>query len=79
MYKDNLLVENAETFNSSKITSKKEITDNISVSHVELNRKEAKIINKNKGKYSTIFFNKKAITHEIEALIDITLKELKKR
>lgn len=78
MFNDNLLVENSSSFNSSKVATNKNITDNISISNVLLNRKEAIKINKIKGNYSTIFFNKKAITKEIDILIDVTIKEINK-
>ena len=78
MNKDNLFIEDSEILiNSSKIALKKEISENISITKIDLSKEEGIKINRNKGLYTTIFYNKEAMKDEIEQLIEIITKSIK--
>ena len=78
MNKDNIFLDNSEILiNSSQIKRKENITENISVTDVLLNKSEAKKINKNPGRYITISFNKDKIDNELEILLKEVVTSLK--
>ena len=71
MEKDDIIIETAEKFiNASEIENKIRKNKNISISEIELDKKSAEKIGKNKGKYITIYFEK------IESNVETILKEL---
>ena len=71
MEKDDIIIETAEKFiNASEIENKIRKNKNISNSEIELDKKTAEKIRKNKGKYITIYFEK------IESNVETILKEL---
>lgn len=71
MEKDEIIIETAEKFiNASEIENKIRKNKNVSISEIELSKKNAEKIGKNKGKYITIYFDK------IEGNVEIILKEL---
>ena len=77
MYKDNILLDNSEIMlNTSNIKNEEEITNNISVTDIELNLSEARKINKGKGKYITIKFNKEKIDNELKYIVNQLQKNL---
>ena len=79
MYKDNILLDNSEIMlNTSNIKNEEKITNNISVTDIELNLSEARKINKGKGKYITIKFNKEKIDNELEILLKTISDSFKK-
>ena len=78
MYKDMMFLDSSENLiNSSEIQSKMKVSENISISDIELNNKEAKKIGKSKGKYITITFNKNKLSSELECLIDTICSSIK--
>lgn len=78
MYKDMMFLDSSENLiNSSEIQSKVNVSENISISDIELNNKEAKKIGKSKGKYITITFNKNKLSSELECLIDTICSSIK--
>lgn len=78
MYKDMMFLDSGENLiNSSEIQSKVNVSENISISDIELNNKEAKKIGKSKGKYITITFNKNKLSSELECLIDTICSSIK--
>lgn len=78
MYKDMMFLDSGENLiNSSEIQSKVNVSENISISDIELNNKEAKKIGKSKGKYITITFNKNKLSSELECLIDTICSNIK--
>lgn len=78
MYKDNIFIEDSEKLiNTSEINSKKEEKNGITIEEVELNSKEAKQINRNKGKYITITFKKDMNSETIEELINSVTTSIK--
>lgn len=78
MKKNNLFLEtNEELLNSSSIVKKEDITNTIKITDVELNKEEAKRLNKQPGKYVTIFYNNETLTKEIDTLIDLVENEIK--
>lgn len=79
MKKDYLFIESNENIlNSSSIVSKKDVTENLKITDIELNKEEAKKLKKDQGKYITIFYDKIAVTKEIEKLIDLVEDSIKK-
>lgn len=69
MYKDMMFLDSSENLiNSSEIQSKMKVSENISISDIELNNKEAKKIGKSKGKYITITFNKNKLSSKCSVL-----------
>ncbi len=78
MFKDNLFIEDSEKLiNSSDFNSSVRNVGNLSVSDIELDAKQAREINKSKGKYVTISFNKETLGNEIEELIDLIISSMK--
>lgn len=78
MHKDMMFLDSSENLiNSSEIQSKVNVSENISISDIELNNKEAKKIGKSKGKYITITFNKNKLSSELECLIDTICSSIK--
>ena len=78
MNKDFLFLEDSDILiNSSVIDNKTKITDNIEISKIDLSKEDAKKINKPKGLYTTITFNKEAVGNEIEKLLDLLKNEIK--
>lgn len=77
MNKESVFLESANVLiNSSKLTEIKRKNKNVCVSEIELNKKEAKELGKNKGLYLTITFDK--LVGNVEVLIDELLESLKK-
>lgn len=71
MFKDNAFIDASNLLiNSSKLKNSTKVTNNITVNDIELDSKTAKKINKNKGKYITITFNKDNISSDLEMLIN---------
>jgi len=73
MEKESIILESANTLiNSSKLTEKKRINNGISVSEIDLDKKVAYKLGKNKGKYITVYFDK------LNGLVEILIKEIEK-
>ena len=78
MNKDNLFYEDSEVLiNSSKISEKRDISKNISITKIDLTKEEGIKINRPKGLYTTIFYNNDAVKDEIEKLIELTTNSIK--
>lgn len=72
MNKNNLFVEQEELFiNSTNIDERKNITNSLSISSINLNKEQAKKIHRHPGLYTTIFYSKKTICKEIDILINV--------
>ena len=78
MFKDNMFLETSEKLaNLSELTTKNKINDNIFISEIEIDTKLSKEINRNKGKYITISFNKNKLSKNIEKLIEVLNTSIK--
>lgn len=78
MFKDNVFIDASSLLiNSSSIKKDESVTDYIKVNDIELNSKDAKVINRNKGKYITITFEKENISNELEILLDLIVNSIK--
>lgn len=78
MFKDNVFIDASSLLiNSSSIKKYESVTDYIKVNDIELNSKDAKVINRNKGKYITITFEKENISNELEILLDLIVNSIK--
>ena len=72
MFKDNLFLETSEKLaNLSEITNKNKINEDIFISEIDIDNKLSKQINKIRGKYITISFNKNRLNKNIEKLIGV--------
>ena len=72
MFKDNLFLETSEKLaNLSEITNKNKINEDIFISEIDIDNKLSKQINKIRGKYITISFNKNRLNKNIEKLISV--------
>lgn len=78
MFKDNLFMEDSEKLiNTSELNAKKENINGITIEEIEISSKESKIINRNKGKYTTITFKKDIDSNILEELINIVSSSIK--
>ena len=76
MEKDEIIIETATKFiNSSGLEHKLRKNKHLSISEIELNKKNAGKLGKNKGKYITIYFDK--IESNVEVLLDELENSLK--
>jgi len=78
MFKDNLFLEDSEKLiNSSELNTKKENINEIIKEEIEISSKEAKIIERNKGKYITISYKKDIDSNTLEELITVVSSSIK--
>ena len=78
MFKDNVFIDASNLLiNSSSIKKDESVTDYIKINDIELNSKDAKVINRNKGKYITITFDKDNIGNELEILLELIVSSIK--
>ena len=79
MYKDNIFIEESEKLiNSSELTEDSTETESgIKISKVTIDAKTSKVIDRNKGKYITITFDKENVAKIVEELLDIITNSLK--
>lgn len=78
MFKDNVFIDASNLLiNSSSIKKDESVTDYIKINDIELNSKDAKVINRNKGKYITITFDKENIGNELEILLELIVSSIK--
>ncbi len=79
MFKDNIFIEESkELINSSNLKKEEETKDIFKINEIEVDAKLSKTINRNKGKYITILWDKDNLSNNVESLIDITIEKLKK-
>lgn len=77
MYKDKMFLDCSENLiNSSSIKNNIEVNDGLFYNEITLNSIDAKKINKSKGKYITIKFDKNKIDKCLEDLINLIVKSL---
>lgn len=75
MYKDNILIESSEKLiNSSAISEENEDENGIKISKITLDSKNAKMIERNKGRYITISYDKENAGKIVEELINAIVK-----
>ncbi len=75
MYKDNIFIEDSEKLiNSSAVSEENEDENGIKISKVTVDTKTAKLINRNKGRYITISYDKDKAGEIVEELINAILK-----
>lgn len=71
MFKDNMFLETSEKLaNLSNLIEKTEVNNDILVSVIDIDNKISKEINRNKGRYITISYNKNKLSKNIEKLIE---------
>ncbi len=79
MFKENIFLEESEKLiNSSEIPSKEEVKNGIKISEITLDTKLSKTLDRCKGKYITITFEKEKVSENIEELLNIISENFKK-
>lgn len=78
MFKDNIFIEQSEKLlNSSELTKSKEVSKSIKINEITVDRDLSKKLNRSKGKYITITYNKEEMNSEkIEKLISLITSSL---
>ena len=78
MFKDNILIEESEPLiNSNKLTAKEETKSIFKINEINIDHSKSKMINRNKGKYITILWEKSDISSCVEDLIEIISNKIK--